>query len=82
MSTLTLLPPRPTDRFMATWCPECCPLGMYEDGRVRLAALTQPTAVRWNGTSRFVSVAYDCTTCGHHWSQRRRWTAEHLGLAA
>jgi hypothetical protein len=74
------LPPHPSHAWMADWCPKCNPDGMYADRPVRLASLTAPTSVYYNG-GKYLTCHYRCPRprCGHRWSSDD-WPATCVGI--
>lgn len=64
--------------YLPDYCPRCNPAGDQADRPVRLASLSEPTSVTWNGGRRLLC-RYRCG-CGHGWTRTDLWTAEQAGF--
>lgn len=78
---MTTIERRPGSRrldYLPDYCPRCNPAGECADRPVRLASLTEPTLITWNGGRRLLC-RYRCG-CGHEWTRTDLWTAEQAGF--
>lgn len=66
-------------QFLDDYCPVGNPAGYCADSRIRLASLTEPSALTWRGSKRVIC-DYRCDGCGHRWRWADLWDAESAGF--
>jgi len=78
---VTTIERRPGSRrleYLPDYCPRCNPAGERADRLARLASLTEPTSITWDGGRRLLC-RYHCG-CGYEWTRTDLWSAEQAGF--